>query len=195
MQTKKQKIKQKIAATLVVAFMFMMVVGSFGIPNIMAATVVNVQLWQNILAGALNIDSMAQVTFPDITVGSAANSYGNLAVVNMQDWRGNGTGWTITSSCNRLSIAAAGSNNINNDAIAINSGQVGVISGLASGIDTPAEGWLTLNTLRTIVNTAAGSGMGSYNLSNTVINVVYNGLANQLVGAYKNQLTLTIVSL
>jgi len=199
MKTKKQKVKQQIVAVLVMAFMFVMISGSVNVPDLLAATSFTVATQQNIVAGALNVDSLASIGFPDITISNPANSQANLTVVNMQDWRGNGMGWTLSMTANALTTAVAGTNTIANTYIFVNTGaSVGVVSGSATGVATTGAGsWRDLSASRTLVNTASnnGSGMGSYNLSNTMINVVYNGNPSQKAGTYQNLLTLTIATL
>lgn len=197
MKTKKQQIKQRIVATLVTAFMFIMISGCYNVPSLHAGTTWYTNLVQNIVAGSLNIDSMSNLGFNDITVGVATNSLANLEVVNMQDWRGNGQGWTVSAYCNALTTAAAGVNTIANTSIFLNTGSVQAVSGSLTGVATyGTDSWRDLSSPRTLVNTAVASnaGMGSYNLANTSLNVVYNGRADQKTGTYQNQLTLTIVS-
>jgi hypothetical protein len=196
MKTKKQQIKQRIVATLVTAFMFIMISGCYNVPNLFAATGVNVTLIQNIIAGQLSIDSLSTLGFNDLTVGVAANSLGNLSVVNMQDWRGNGQGWSVSAYCNALTTTATGVNTIANTSIFINAGSVQAVNGSLTGVAASGIGWQDLSSPRTLVNTgtALNYGMGSYNLANTMINVVYNGRGDQKVGTYQNLLTLTITS-
>jgi hypothetical protein len=197
METQKQKIKQKIVATLVIAFMFAMVSSCFIIPQSQAATTWGTNLIQNLIAGQLSVDSLFNLGFNDLTVGVAANSLANLTVVNMADWRGNGQGWTVATSCNALTTAAVGVNTLANTVIFINTGTLGVVNGSATGVATTgAASWRDLSALRTLVNTAVASnaGMGSYNLANTTLNVVYNGRADQKAGTYQATLTTTIVS-
>jgi hypothetical protein len=197
MKTKKQQVKQRIVATLVTAFMFVMISGCYNVSNLYASTGWNVTLIQNIVAGTLNIDSLSTLGFNDITVGIANNSLANLSVVNMQDYRGNGQGWTVTAVCNALTTLASGTNTIANSSIFINTGSVHAVSGSIIGVATSGEGsWQDLQSIRTLVNTstASNAGMGSYNISNTTLNVVYNGRPDQKTGTYQNLLTLTIAS-
>jgi hypothetical protein len=197
MKTKKQKIKQQIVATLIAAFMFVMISGCYNIGDLLAATGVNVTLVQNLVAGALNIDSLASLGFNDISVGLANNSLANLTVINMQDYRGNGQGWSVYAYCNSLYTLATGVNNLANSVIFLNTGSVQAVNGSLTGVAASGgSSWRALsgNLLLANTSTASNAGMGSYNLANTVINVVYNGRTDQKAGTYQNLLTLTILS-
>lgn len=194
MKTKKQKIKQQIMATIVAFFMFIMIFGSFDVLDINAATVVNMNLIQNVVSGALAIECMQNLVFPDINVGVAANSEGNMTVFNVRDYRGTGAGWTVAAVSNNLTLntGAAGINNFSNAVIAMLP-QRGTIIGLegssTTGVYRGADLFLTAS--RNLISANAGNGMGNYRLNNTIFNVVYNGRYDQLQGRYEAIVTFT----
>jgi len=198
MKTKKQKVKQQIIAVMVMAFMFVMITGTLNIPDLMAATTTTMAFGANISAGTLNIDTLASLAFPTMTIAVPTNDSANLTVVNMQDYRGNGMGWTMSAYSTPFTTPAGGTNSIANTAIFINTGTLTNISGTSTGVAaTGAGSWRDLSAARTLVNTASnnGSGMGSYNLANTMMNIVYGGNPAQTSGVYTGTLTLTIASL
>jgi|WetSurMetagenome_2_1015567.scaffolds.fasta_scaffold368360_1 hypothetical protein len=197
MKTKKQKVKQQIVAVVITAFMFVMISGCYNVGNLFAATGVNVVMIQNLVAGLLNIDSMATLAFNDLNIGTAGNSWANLQVVNVQDWRGNGSGWQVYAYCNSLMVASTGVNNIANSSIFINTGTLSAVNGSTTGMGTTgAASWRALSGNLVLINMAAASnlGMGSYNLANTLVNVVYNGRGDQKAGQYQALLTLTVLA-
>ena len=190
---KKKQLKQRIVATLIVVFMFLMISGSINTRNAMANDTTN--LIQNFVAGTLSLESSASVGFNDISLGSGgANSLGNLAIVNARDYTGTGTGWSVTGQMNNmLTSGAGGLNKIANSVIAWDP-QTATLYGLegasTSGI---AKGTaLYFSAIRTLVNAGAGYGLGNYVLNGTTMNIVWDGASNQVAGTYQNTLTLTI---
>lgn len=190
---RKNQIKQRIVATLIVVFMFAMISGSINTRNAMANDVTN--LIQNFVAGYLSLEASADVGFNDISIGSGGiNSLGNLLIVNARDYTGTGGGWSVTGSMNNmLTSGSGGLNTIPNSVIAWNP-QTATLYGLeAANVLGIAKGTAQyFSAIRTLFNAAATNGMGNYLLNGTEMNIVWNGIANQTSGIYQNTLTLTI---
>jgi hypothetical protein len=189
MKTKKQQIKQKIAATLVMLFMFVMVFGSVNI-SFISAIGTNTTLIQNILPGTLSMEAPTTLAFNNINLGSAVNSLANMNQVNARDLRGTGVAWSVTGSMNNLTTSGAGVNNISNAVIAWAPGASFADNGTNTGTAMGTAGYF--DSLRTLFNTSVNNGMGNYKLVNTTMNVVYNGNPNFVAGTYQNTMTMTI---
>ena len=191
MKTKKQTIKQKIMATLVVLFMMFMMFGSLDLSQISAQTVTNTNLIQNIVAGNFWHEAMQNVVFNNIVVGVATNSLANMTITNLWDLRGSGAGWSLTGYCNSLTTTAAGINTIANTEIAWSpvGATIIAISGVTTGIANGTANFL--NAPRTLMNASVNNGMGNYRINNVTLNVVYNGRTDQKTGTYQATLTMT----
>ena len=190
MKTKKERIKQRLFATIVILFMFVMVFGSLNISDV-SAIGTNTTLIQNLVAGTLQLEAPATLPFNNLTVAVAGNSLANMDVVNARDYRGSGAGWAVTGTMNNLYIASAGVNNISNAVIAWAPGSQFALDGASNtGVATGPAGYFS--AARTLINAAAGAGLGNYRVNGTTVNVVYNGSAAQLAGTYQNTLTMTI---
>lgn len=192
-EIKKNQIKQRIVATLIVVFMFLMISGSINTRNAMANDTTD--LIQNFVAGYHSLEASASVGFNDISLGSGGtNSLGNLVIVNARDYSGTGLGWSVTGSMNNmLTSGAGGLNKIENSAIAWNpqaSALIGLEGASVTGIQKGTAQYFSL--IRTLVNAGAGYGLGNYRFNGTEMNIVWNGAANQVAGTYQNILTLTI---
>jgi hypothetical protein len=189
-KTKKQLIKQQIAATIVVATMFAMVFGSVTINQAGAATVSNTILQQIIQAGSLSIEGPGQVNFSTITLnGVAVNSTANMLQVNMRDPRGSGAGWTVTGLANNMQ---SGTNIISNAYLRWAPGDILALdgssnTGVAAGVDYTGN---FADGPRTRANTSTNNGMGNYVINSTVLNLLIE--PSVLTGTYQNTLTLTI---
>lgn len=192
MKTKKQQIKQKIAAVVVVFFMAVMVFGSRD--EFALAIGTNTTLIQNFIAGSLQLETAASLGFNDITVGVAANSLATLGIVNIRDYRGSGAGWTITGTANSMFTAVAGpGNSILNTTIAWAPGSIWALDGGASNTGVAVGGASYFGGgLLTLANAASNNGVGNYKLTNTALNIVYGGSAAQKIGSYQGTLTMTI---
>lgn len=192
MKTKKQQIKQKIAAVTVVFFMALMVFGSRD--QFALAIGTNTTLIQNFIAGSLQLETAASLGFNDITVGVPANSLATLSIVNVRDYRGSGAGWTVTGTVNNMFAAVTGPlNYILNTTIAWAPGAVWALDGGASntGVATGAASYFG-GGLLTFANTSTNNGVGNYKVTNTALNIVYGGSAAQKIGSYQGTLTMTI---
>jgi hypothetical protein len=189
MKTKKQQIKQRIVATLVVLFMFVMVFGSVNI-DLINAIGTNTTLIQNLVAGSLSMEAPATIGFNNINLGSPTNSLANMLQVNARDLRGVGNAWTVTATMNNLTTAGAGVNNITNAAIAWAPGGYFSDNGTSTGVAVGVAGMF--DSARTLFNTSVNNGMGNYKIVNTTLNVVYNGNPNFVAGTYQNTMTMTI---
>jgi hypothetical protein len=188
-KTKKQQIKQQIAATLVILFMFIMVFSSVNI-DFTKAIGTNTTLVQNIVAGTLSMEAPATIAFNNVNLGTAANSLANMTVVNARDYRGTGAAWSVTSTMNNLTTAGAGVNNIANSVIAWAPGASFADNGVNTGTAVGAAGYF--DSVRTLFNTSLNNGMGNYKIVNTTMNVVFNGNPNFVAGTYQNTMTMTI---
>lgn len=192
-EIKKNQIKQRIIATLVVFFMFVMISGSINTRNAMANDVTN--LIQNFVAGIHSLEASATIGFNDISLGSGGtNSLGNLVIVNARDYTGTGSGWSVTGSMNDMYTSGSGGlNKIVNSVIAWNP-QTATLYGLegasTSGIAKGTH--LYFSAIRTLVNAGSTYGLGNYRFNGTEMNIVWDGASNQVAGTYQNVLTLTI---
>ena len=189
MKTQKTQLKQKIAATVVVFFMMLMV---FGSRDDVFAIGTNTTLTQNIIVGALSMEvSTANLVFNDLTIGVGANSLANLTQVNMRDYRGSGAGWTVAASMNNLQVSASGVNNISTAAVNIMPGSVYALdAGSNTGVTAGAGG--VLNIVQNLVSATANNGMGNYKLTNTMLNILYSGNPAQKAGMYQSTMLITI---
>lgn len=190
MKTKTKQIKQRLVATVIILFMFVMVFGSMNISDV-SAIGTNTTLIQNLVAGTLQLEAPATLPFNNLTVAVAANSLANLDVVNMRDYRGSGAGWSVTGTMNNLYIVTAGVNNISNAVIAWAPGsQFALDSASNTGVAIGAAGYFS--AARTLINASAANGLGNYRVNGTTVNVVYSGSPTQLAGTYQNTLLMTI---
>ncbi|HBB36509.1 MAG: hypothetical protein UX02_C0002G0005 [Candidatus Moranbacteria bacterium GW2011_GWC1_45_18] len=192
-KTNKQQIRQRIIATLIVAFMFMMISGSINTRNAMANDVTN--LIQNFVAGTHSLEASAAVAFSDISLGSGGtNSLGNLIIVNARDYTGTGSGWSVTGSMNDMYTSGSGGLNIVVNSVIAWNPQTATLYGLeGAGTSGIAKGTAQyFSAIRTLVNAGSGYGLGNYRLNGTEMNIVWDGAANQVAGTYQNTLTLTI---
>jgi hypothetical protein len=192
-KTKKNQIRQRIIATLIVVFMFGMIYGSINTQNAMANDVTN--LIQNFVAGTHSLEASATIAFNDINLGTGgANSLGNLALVNARDYTGTGAGWSVTGSMNNmLTSGSGGTNYILNSDIAWNP-QTATLTGHEGASTTGiAKGSAVyFSDLRTLMNAGSGYGLGNYTLEGVEMNIVWDGASDQVAGTYQNTLTLTI---
>jgi len=189
METKKQLIRQQIAATIVVIFMMLMV---FGSRDDVFAIGTNTTLTQNLIQGSMSMEvSSTNLVFSDLTIGVGSNSTANLTQVNMRDYRGSGAGWTVAATMNNLQVAAAGINNISNLAINWTPGAVYALDGGSNtGVTLGAGG--TFNMQQNLVSSTSNNGMGNYKVVNTMLNILYTGTPTQKSGMYQNTMTITI---
>jgi len=192
MKTLKQKIEQKIVATVVVAFMFSMMFGSLNLPGASAA-VTNTNLIQNIVAGTFGHGALTNVVFPNITIGSATNSTSNMTMTTAWDLRGSGAGWTIAGYASRLWIqnSATGVNNLDNVEIRWypSGATIYAISGVTTGMTLGSVA--NLDGSRTLITATNNNGMGNYRINGVMFNIVYNGRTDQVSGNYVSVLTMT----
>jgi hypothetical protein len=195
METRKRQLKQKIIATLVVAFMFAMISGSINTRNATAANQDLTNLIQNFVAGTLSLEASATAAFNDITLGSGGtNSLSNLVIVNARDYTGTGSGWDVTGEMNDMMTSGSGGlNEIVNSVIALDPQEAtlyGLEGASTSGIAKGTAQYFS--DIRTLLNAGATYGMGNYRFNGTELNIVWDGAANQVAGTYQNTLTLTI---
>ncbi len=189
MKIKKQQTKQRIVATLIALFMFVMIFGSVSV-DFTSAIGTNTTLIQNLIPGALSMEAPTTLGFNNINIGTAVNSLANMTQVNARDLRGSGVPWSVSGTMNNLTVAAAGVNNISNGVIAWAPGGYFSDNGTNSGVALGVAGYFS--SARTLFNTSANAGMGNYKITNTVFNVVYSGASDFQAGTYQNTLTMII---
>jgi hypothetical protein len=192
-EIKKQQIKQKIIATLVVVFMLVMIAGVVKFPAL-ADQNSYTNLIQNFVTGTLSVEAPASLAFNNISIGIATNSLANMDYVNFRDYRGSGAGWSLTGTMNNMLTSGAGARNfVSNGNIAWfpqSATLIGLEGSSTTGIAKGSDGFF--NALRTLANAGATYGMGNYRINSLNINIQYYGWANQVAGTYQNTLQLTI---
>jgi len=189
-KTKKQEIKQKIVATLVVVFMLVMIAGVVKVENIRAEAD-NAILELIVSSGSLSIEAADQVNFATVTLNAVTvNTTANMVQVNMRDARGSGAGWTATGAANYLT--AANSSNISNIWLRWAPGDIYALdgadnTGVVSGADYSGNFG---DGSRTLANTSTNNGMGNYVINGTILNLTID--SETPAATYHNTLTLTI---
>jgi len=189
MKTKKREIKQRIAATLIALFMFIMIFGSVNV-DITSAIGTNTTLIQNLIAGTLSMEAPPTIVFNNINIGIPINSLANMLQVNARDYRGSGAAWSVVGTMNNLTSDLAGINNISNAVIAWDPGDSFADNGSNTGTTVGEPGYF--DSARTLFNTSVNNGMGNYRIYNTTFNVVYNGRTDFVADTYQNTLTMII---
>ena len=189
MKTKRQQTKQKIIATFIILFMFVMIFGSVSV-DFTSAIGTNTTLIQNLVAGALSMEAPATLGFNDLTIGTPFNSWANMVQVNARDFRGSGVLWGVTGTMNDMRATNVGINTIANTVIAWAPGPAFADNGSNTGTAIGASGYFS--AARTLFNTSTNNGMGNYKITNTILNVVYNGRTDFAAGSYQNILTMII---
>jgi len=194
----KRRLTEKIISLTIILVMFTMVFGKlvfFNIQEVWAANEVNVILQEIISQGELAVEAPAQVNFADFTLnGFGTNVTADLDNVNIEDSRGTGAGWSVTSVTNHMvgSGLTAPGNTINNEYINIST--AGDITGIGgASTDGIALGGTTGNYndgAMTIANSATNNGMGNYIVNSTILQATI--LSNNKAGTYQSDLTITI---
>jgi|GEM_PF-2005043 len=189
MKTKKQQAKQKIIATFIILFMFVMIFGSVNV-DLTSAIGTNTTLIQNLVAGVLSMEAPATIGFNNINIGTPINSLANMLQVNARDYRGSGAAWSVTGTMNDMRAVNAGINTISNSVIAWKPGPAFADNGSNTGTTVGEPGYF--DSARTLFNTSVNNGMGNYKITNTELNIVYNGRTDFAAGTYQNTLTMII---
>lgn len=172
---KEKQIKQKIVATIVVFFMFMMVLGSTNQFNLIDFTQASSNMIQNVIPGSLDISTPATIAFNNADAGVATSSLANLDVVNVQDYRGTGAGWAAVGNSSVFANGDDGSVTIPATRVYWEpDGEWYSYNGASNSDMEGHAGIVALDSQQTILNAAAASsaGMGYYNIPNTTLNVV-----------------------
>jgi len=195
MGAKIKETKQKIVAVIIILFMFMMVAGSLEIKQfVLAANTDTTNMFQNIVAGTLDMDAVASAAFNNITAGTSDNSMANLEVVNVRDYRGTGAGWQVTATSSNFVNGASGTAIIPNSRLKVVCGDlVGYNGADTTGVAACSYAGNFGDGARSIVNAAATAGEGAYNLYNNTLNLLV--LATDDAQSYNAVLSFTIVSL
>ncbi|MFH1598388.1 MAG: hypothetical protein ABIB97_04985 [Patescibacteria group bacterium] len=173
LEKKEKQIKQKLIATVVIFFMFVMVATSIEQFSFIRAATDTANLIQNITGGSLATSCLGDCGFNDQVAGAGINSLCNFEVVNAQDYRGTGAGFSVTGWSTPLANGAGGNLLIPNTRIYWTPADSFFSWNGASntGMDTVST-TLDLSAARTLLNTAVNAGMGYYNVPNTTLNVV-----------------------
>jgi len=191
LEKKEKQLKQKIISLIVIFFMFLSLMSVTGKLNFVRAESNLVTLKQNIIAGALDLTVMAEVGFNNATAGTAANSLANMAVFNVQDYRGSGAGWTVTGYSSPLVNGTDTGTTIPNTRIYWEpSTSFFGLNGASNTSITKYSTLVMLNTAQTIITAASTAGKGFYNIPNTTLNVVIQ--AGDLTADYNALLTMTL---
>lgn len=189
MKTKKEQFKQKIIATFVVTFMFLMIFGSININNV-GAIGGNSVVQLTLTGGALSLESPTQVNFNSTPINVVAyNTLANLTQVNFRDSRGTGGGYSVTGSANNM---AAGTNIIANSWLEWSPGSIFALDE-ASNTGVTAGAAYSGNFgdgLRTMVTATSNNGMGNYVINGTALRVQVR--PSFITGVYQSTLLLTI---
>jgi len=189
-KTKRNEIKQKIVATLVVVFMLAMLGGVLKVYDVRADNVDTTTLQQQITTGSLSLESPTQVNFNATTAGTGVNSLANMVQVNMRDYTGTGSGWTTTGSANNM-VAGNGAI-LANTRLKWSPGTIYALDGASnSGVAAGASYSGNFGDgSRTLANASGNNGMGNYVINGTTMNLLIQ--AGDVTGTYQNTLTLTI---
>ena len=184
-----QKIKQKILATLVIFFMFVMIGGTIDQFSIIRAATDTANLLQNIISGALFVQAQGDVGFNDQTAGTGLNSLANLTVVNVIDNTGTLGGWDCVGGSTNFINGASGNLILPNFRLMWAPGDLAGsdLNGVAAGADYTGnfgDGTLTL------INAAAGYGSGAYNIANSTLNLLIE--SGDYAEEYNATLTFTL---
>lgn len=189
MKTKKEQIKQRIIAIVVIVFMFSMVIGTVSI-QFAGAIGGNTILQQVVSPGTLSLETLAQVDFNTFTLnGVSTNSLANLTQVNMRDTRGSGAGWNVVGSANNM---AAGTNIIANTRLSWSPGTIYALDGSSNTGVTAGASYSGnfADGARTMATATTNNGMGNYVINGTTMNLLL--MSSVPAGTYQNTLLLTI---
>jgi hypothetical protein len=186
----KNKIKQKIIATLIVVFMLAMISGTVN-PIRVRAIGDNSTLEQQITGGSLSLESPTQVNFNSTESGTGVNSLANLVQVNMRDYTGTVSGWDAIGFANAMT--AANTATIANTRLKWAPGDIYALDGSSNtGVVAGADytGNFGDNGGLTLANAGTGFGAGNYVINGTTLNLLIT--VDDVIGTYQNTLLLTI---
>ncbi|MDD5567426.1 MAG: hypothetical protein PHH01_04500 [Patescibacteria group bacterium] len=184
-------IQQKIFSTLIIFFVLGMIFGSMEISR--AANQANSELYQNIVAGTLDITAQnSNISFNNINAGTAANSLMNFNNVKVTDYRGSGAGWSATTGSidNFVSVDDANTQIVLNNSLKWSPGDITALNGASATGVTAGTDDVYLNTTRNLITASASNGKGAYQLDNTILNFELG--AADPAGNFSSTLTLTV---
>lgn len=189
MKTRRQEIKQKIVATLVVFFMLTMISGVINLKNVQAIGD-DTTLQQVLTGGSLSLESPTQVNFNSQTAGTGVNSLANIVQVNMRDYTGTGGGWAATATANAMTAANAAT--IPNTRLSWAPGDIYALDGASNDGVTAGPDYSGNfgDGARNLTGASSGNGQGNYVINGTALNLLIT--ADDYQGTYQNTLTLTI---
>lgn len=196
MGAKIKETKQKIVAVIIILFMFMMVAGSLEIKQfVLAANTDTTNMFQNIVAGTLDMEAVTSAAFNNITAGVSDNSMANLSLMNVRDFRGTGAGWQVTATSSNFVNGASGTAIIPNSRLKVICGDLFGYNGASTTGVAQCTSYAGNfgDGARAIVNAAATAGEGAYNLYNNTLNLLI--AATDDAQSYNAVLSFTIVSL
>ncbi len=173
LESKEKQIKQKLIATVVIFFMFVMVATSIEQFSFVKAAQDTANLIQNLTAGSLATSCFPDCGFNDQVAGTGVNSLCNFEMVNAQDYRGSGAGWSVTGWSTNLVNGAGGNLHIPNTRMYwLPAGAIHAFNGASTSDIATYSALQDFSAARTLANSATNAGMGYYNLPNTTLNVV-----------------------
>jgi hypothetical protein len=190
MKNKKKIYQQKIAATLVVFFMLVMVYGSFNTTHVWAIGS-NTTLQAIVGSGTLTLDSPTQVNFAAINVGvTNADTTANIPQLNIRDARGSGSGWTVVGAAN--SMQAGNGATISNARLRWAPGSIFALDGASNAGVTVASAYVGnfADGVRSLASATANNGTGNFVMNGTIVNLTITPAT--AATTYQNTLTITI---
>ncbi|MDD5342450.1 MAG: hypothetical protein PHI73_03905 [Patescibacteria group bacterium] len=184
-------IQQKIFSTLIIFFVLGMIFGSMEVSR--AANTANSELYQNIVAGSLDISAQnSNVSFNNVNAGTNFNSRMNVNNIKVTDYRGSGAGWSATTGSieNFADVGNVNKQITLNNSLKWSPGDISALNGAsATGVSAGTDD-VYLNTTRNLITASASNGKGAYQIDNTILNFELD--AADLAGNYTATLTLTV---
>ncbi|MDD5342449.1 MAG: WxL domain-containing protein [Patescibacteria group bacterium] len=190
-KNKAKGIKQKIFSTLIIFAVLAMMFGSMEISR--AANTANSELYQNIVAGSLDITAQnSNISFANVNAGTAVNSAVNFNNVKVTDYRGSGAGWSATTSSieNFKDVTDANIQITLNNSLKWTPGQITPLNGASATGVTAGTADQYLNAARNLMTATASNGKGAYQIDNTLLNFIVG--AEDPAGNFSATMTLTV---
>ncbi|MDD5567425.1 MAG: WxL domain-containing protein [Patescibacteria group bacterium] len=184
-------IQQKIFSTLIIFVVLAMMFGSMEISR--AANQANSELYQNIVAGTLDISAQnSNISFANVNAGTAANSLMNFNNVKVTDYRGTGAGWSATTGSieNFQDVADANIQIVLSNSLKWTPGQITPLNGASATGVSAGTADQYLNATRNLMTATASNGKGAYQIDNTLLNFIVG--AEDPAGNFSATMTLTV---
>ncbi len=176
---------------MILFFALAMVFGQMEVSQ--AANTDNSELYQNLVAGSLDISAEnATIAFNNANAGQASDSLMNVNNVQVTDYRGSGAGWSATGADieNFVDVDDANVQITLNSSLLWSPGDItnlngSDVTGVSAGTDDQY-----LNATRNLMTATADNGMGAYQIDNTVLN--FEVEVTDAAGNYAATLELTV---